>query len=273
MLPELELIREIQSVDHRITELTREISYLPKHIAEIERRLESHRKKLEADRAALTANQKERRRLEDDTKVWEQKASHLRDQMNEAKTNEQYRAFQHEIEYAQSEIRKIEDHILDLMGEAETLDQNVKSAEAALKQETAEVEKEKSAAEQRTAADRAELADAQKHRADLAKGLSRKTLLTYEQVRKQRGGIAVAEARDGRCTGCNVILRLHFYQQVRAGREVLPCEACGRILYFLPPEDVTVPDAPSPEVSTQDAPQEAAKEEADCSLQSAEPRH
>lgn len=271
MLPDLELIREIQSIDHRIAELTREISYLPKHIAEIERRLESHRKKLEADHAALTANQKDRRRLEDDTKVWEQKIAHLRDQMNEAKTNEQYRAFQHEIEYAQSEIRKIEDHILDRMGEAETLGQNVKSAEAALKQETVEVEKEKRAAEQRTDADRAELAAAQKHRAELAKGIAAKTLSTYERVRKQRGGLAVAEARDGRCTGCNVILRLHFYQQVRAGQEVLTCEVCGRILYYLAPQDVTVQDA-LPQQTAQDAPQDAPKEEADCSLQSAEPR-
>ena len=257
MHPELELLRELQALDQRITELTREISYLPKHIAEIESRLESQRRKLEADRAALAANQKERRRLEDDIKVFEPKMERLRDQMNEAKTNEQYRAFQHEIDFAQGEIRKIEDRILDRMGEAETLDQNVKSAEAALRQETLEVEKEKRVAQQRTEADRAELGEAQSRRAAATQGLSAKTLSIYERVRKQRGGLAVAEARDGRCTACNVIVRLHFYQKMHTNEEVLTCEACGRILYCLPPSAVTPQDAP--------------KEVADCRLQSAEP--
>ncbi|MBI3695908.1 MAG: hypothetical protein HY238_13840 [Acidobacteria bacterium] len=252
MHPDLGLVRELQDLDHRIAELTREISYLPKHIAEIESKLESHKKKLEVDRASLTANQKERKRLEDDIKVVDGKISRLRDQMNEAKTNEQYRAFQHEIEFGQAEIRKIEDKILDYMAEAETLDQNVKSAETALKQEMAEVEKEKKAAEQRTAADRAELAQGEARRAAAAQGVTPKTLHIYERIRKSRGGVAVSVARDGRCMACNVILRLHFYQKVRSNDEVLTCEVCGRILFYLPPE-------------------EAPKEVVDCRLQSAEP--
>ena len=257
MHPDLGLLRELQELDHRIAELTREISYLPKHIAEIESKLESHRRRLEADRASLAANHKERKRLEDDVKVFEGKISKLRDQMGEAKTNEVYRAFQHEIDFAQAEIRKTEDRILDLMGEAEGLDQNVKSAEAALKQEALEVDKEKKAAQQRTSEDRAEMAEDEKRRAATAQAVRPQTLATYERVRRSRAGLAICEGREGRCMGCNVILRLHFYQQIRSGDEVLTCEACGRILYYLPPEEPK---------------EEAPKEVPDCSLQSAEPR-
>jgi len=235
--PDLGLARDLQDLDRRIAELTREISELPRHTAEIERKLESHRKKLEADRAALTANQKQRKRLEDDIKVHQEKAAHLRDQMSLAKTNEQYRAFQHEISYAEGEIRKIEDGILDLMGEAEALDQNVKAASAALEKENAEVEREKRVALQRTEVDQAELSERQKRRAAVTAALTPTTLAIYEHIRRQRGGIAVSEARDGRCTVCSVILRLHFYQQVRSNEQVLTCEACGRILFFLPPEE------------------------------------
>jgi hypothetical protein len=237
MHPDLPLVRELQDLDRRIGELTREISYLPKHIAEIESRLDSHRKKLEADRAALAANQKERKRLEDDVKVWEQKISKLRDQMSEAKTNEQYWAFQHEIQYAQDEIRKIEDRILDRMTEAESLEKNVKTAERALQQEAAEVEAEKREAQQRTAADQNELAQDQQRRAALSQTITAKTLALYERVRRNRAGVALAVARDGRCLACNVVLRLAYYQQVRANDAVYTCEACGRILYYLPPEE------------------------------------
>ena len=79
------------------------------NIALIEKALESHNRKLEADKAALTANQKDRKRLEGEIQMHQQKISKLRDQMLGAKTNEQYQAFQHEIEFCQTEIRRAED--------------------------------------------------------------------------------------------------------------------------------------------------------------------
>src|SRR5665213_1003078 len=128
MTVEIEQVTRLQSLDLRIAEVEREVATLPKHIAQIEKALDSHLRRLEADRAALVANQKERKRLEDDVKVENQKISKLRDQMLGAKTNEQYRAFQHEISFAQNGIRKAEDRILELMSESESLDAAVKKA-------------------------------------------------------------------------------------------------------------------------------------------------
>src|SRR5215471_19391481 len=153
MLQDLSLVIRLQDIDHRLADLAKEIAALPVHIAEIEKRLVSHERKLEADRAALAANQKERKKCEGDIQVQEQKISKLRDQMVGAKTNEQYRAFQHEIEFCEKEIRRAEDRILELMGESEPLDKNVKAAEASLKTEKTEVEAEKAQARERTAAD------------------------------------------------------------------------------------------------------------------------
>ncbi len=51
-----------------------------------------------------------------------------------AKTNEQYKAFQNEIGFCETEIRKSEDHILELITASEPLDRNVKAAEASLKE-------------------------------------------------------------------------------------------------------------------------------------------
>src|SRR5947209_2065170 len=118
MTADIEQVTRLQALDLKIAELQREVAALPKHIAQIEKTLESHLRRLDADRAALAGNQKDRKRLEDDVKVHQQKVSKLRDQMQQAKTNEQYRAFQHEIDYAEGEVRKCEDRILDLMGES-----------------------------------------------------------------------------------------------------------------------------------------------------------
>ena len=45
----------------------------------------------------------------------------------------------------------------------------------------------------------------------------------------------MAEAVDGRCTGCNLSMRLQFYQDLKKGDEILACECCQRILYYNPP--------------------------------------
>ena len=235
MTEEIAQVTRLQSLDLRIGDLEREIATLPKHIAQIEKALDSHLRRLEADRAALAGNQKERKRLEDDGKVETQKISKLRDQMLGAKTNEQYRAFQHEITFCEETIRKAEDRILDLMAEAEPLDANVKKAEAALKEEKLQVETEKTQARERTAADQKQLEQALAERKTLVASLKPPTYSAYERIRKKWHGVAVAEAAAGRCSACHMVLRPQFFQDLRHSEQVMFCESCGRILYYNPP--------------------------------------
>src|ERR1700743_2000919 len=97
MHPDTNLVIKLQSLDQRAAVLEKEVAGLPKHIATIEKALDGHLRKLEVDKAALTANQKERKRIEGEIQMSQQKISKLRDQMAGAKNNEQYKAFQHEI--------------------------------------------------------------------------------------------------------------------------------------------------------------------------------
>src|ERR1700691_1350580 len=106
MHPDTRLVSQLQAIDLRMAELEKEVAALPKHIAVLEKTLESHLRRLEADRAALSANQKDRKKLEGDIQLHEQKTSKLKDQMLGAKNNEQYRAFQHEIDFIAKEVRK-----------------------------------------------------------------------------------------------------------------------------------------------------------------------
>jgi uncharacterized protein len=244
MGPDVKLVITLQNLDARIGELQLEIGALPKHISAIEKTLESHIRKLEADQAALAANQRERKKLDDDIKVQDQKTSKLKDQMMEAKTNEQYRAFQHEIDYCQKEIRKAEDRILDLMAESEPLEQNLRTAEVALKDEKVRVEAEKKDARERTAKDKKELEVLNTERQKLVAELNPQVYSAYDRIRKKKRGIAVAEAVDGRCAACHMALRPQFFQDLRTSEQVMFCESCGRILFYNP-VIVVEPDTPA----------------------------
>lgn len=245
MLPDIASAVRLQELDTRLSELSKEIASLPRHIAEIEKKLEAHERKLDADRAALSANQKDRKKFEGDIQTHDQKISKLKDQMLQAKTNDQYQAFQHEIGFCESEIRRSEDRILDLMSESEALDRNVKAAEAALKTEKAQVEAEKQQARARTEIDQKGLDELQATRKAIVASMNPTVYKNYERIRGRRGA-AVAEVIDNRCSVCHITVRPQYLQDLKHGDQVLFCESCQRILYYSPPqsfEDVGGPSA------------------------------
>ncbi len=238
MLPDITRAIRLQILDDRAAALTKEIAGLPKHIAEIEKKLESHQRRLEHDRAALTANQKDRKRLEGEIQTSEQKISKLKTQMMEAKTNDQYRAFQHEIEFCQQEIRRHEDGILELMTQSDPLEKAVKAAEAVLAAEKKQVEEEKTKARDRTAEDRKEIEGLAIERRQILSEMTPKIASEYERIRKGRGGVAIAEVIENRCSKCNMQLRPQLLQELRRQEVVTVCESCKRMLYWNPPQSV-----------------------------------
>jgi predicted nucleic acid-binding Zn-ribbon protein len=162
-----------------------------------------------------------------------------------AKTNDVYRAFQHEIEFCEQEISRTEDKILDLMSEAESLDTNVKAAQVSLDAEKKQVAAEKKQAEERTAVDRKEIETLMAQRATVMAEISPAIAREYERIRKGRAGVAVAEAVAGRCSRCNIVLRPQFLQELKKNDQIMYCESCKRILYYNPPQgfDDLVPES------------------------------
>ena len=67
-----------------------------------------------------------------------------------------------------------------------------------------------------------------------ALALDPQVLALFELVSKRRNGVAVAEARDGICTICHVRLRPQVFNTVRRNDEIIQCDHCNRILYFVP---------------------------------------
>ena len=232
MTSDLSLLRRIQTCDSRIGELSDEIARLPKYVAEIEAKLAAHKRQLAATQAVLEENRKERRRLEGEIADAENTVKKLQEQMNSARTNEQFRAFQHEISFAKDKIASCEDRILEKMMQAEALEENVARAQQDLRAESEKVAAEVAATKSRVAEDERKLAGQRNVRAELAAQLSERLMLLYGKIRKARG-MALAAADGAQCAACHVILRPQFLQDMKnLSGGVLTCESCGRILYF-----------------------------------------
>ena len=238
MLPDIQHAIRLQILDDRCMLLAKEIAMLPKHVAEIEKQLEAGQRRLAADRVALGANQTDRKRLEGEIQTNEAKISKLKAQMMDAKTNDQYRAFQHEIDFCTQEIAKHEDRILVLMTDSEPLEKKVKAEEISLAAEKKQVEAEKAGARERSAADKKEIDGLMAERTAIVKEMTPGLAAEYERIRKGRAGVAIAEVIQGRCSKCNIQLRPQFLQEVKRGDAVMVCESCKRMLFWNPPQSV-----------------------------------
>src|SRR3984885_8328612 len=187
MLPDIEKLLELQTADKEIRKLQDEVAALPKRMAVIERKLAGTKAHLEKVRTAAKSDEASRKKFEATIKDLQGKISKYRDQSLDVKTNDQYKALLHEIQFAEQEIRLNEDRILEVMVNVDARDKEVKAAEAELKAETAEIEKEKQEALKVTAEDQKKLAEWNAKRNGLRQGISEEVLRQYERVAKFRG--------------------------------------------------------------------------------------
>ena len=234
MNPDLKVLVELQKLDDTIRGLVAEIQSLPVKIAGIESQLSEHIAAVEADQKRLAENQRARRKRESDIAVLRDKISKHKDQMLEVKTNEQYRALAHEIEYHEGEIRKLEDQILNEMIESESLEKQLRETQQNLAVERSRSQEDIQVAEQKKRQDEENLQVATASREEARKLLTPDLYFSYERIAGFRKGIAVAEVHNGACGACHVCLRPQAYNDVRTNEQILNCESCGCILYYVP---------------------------------------
>ena len=236
MHADLEKLLELQQTDAEIARLRQEITALPKRVAEIETKLTDVNAQVEGAKAALKDIESKRRKHEGDIQTLQQKISKYRDQSLAVKTNQEYRALLDEISFAEKEVRRIEDKILEGMMESEDRQRLLKSAEAEQAVRRAEVEREKEQARQRTQQDEADLRSLMPRREELRGGIDPDRLRHYVRVLRLRGS-ALSQVVDQKCTACQVMLRPQVFNDVRTDEYVLTCDSCNRILYYVPPAE------------------------------------
>ncbi len=233
MHPDLAKLMDLQQVEGEIARLNAEIAALPKHLQAIESKLNSAKTSVDRAKAAIKADEVSKRNHESGIQDQHEKIRKFREQSSSVKTNEQYKALMSEIGHAEQEIRNLEDKILDIMMSAEDKERQLKAAEAELKADAAEIEKEKAAARAITEKDQNRLQELKKSQAELRSGIDESSLRQYDRVSKLRG-TGISEARDQRCLGCQIMLRPQVFAEIRKGEQVIACDSCSRLLYFVP---------------------------------------
>src|SRR5271154_1182110 len=242
MHPAIPRLIELQQVDHQIAALRAELESFPKRIREADTKLNGARADLAAAREAHAKGVAERKKFEFDVQQWKDRAKKYRDQSGAVKTNEAYKALQHEIANAEAEIAKAEDAQLNVMMAGEEAERRVKHAEANLKEDETAVAKERKEIEALQAEKKKQLESLLAEREGALAPVPEDLRELYTRIAKRHHGTGLAEARDGQCRGCGMRVLPHTLQELRRdpNEEIYRCESCGLILYTLEP--IPLPD-------------------------------
>lgn len=234
MSPLLTSLIALQALDTAADAARKRLSEMPAAEQAITSALSTAKTSVEAVKARIQENQGARRALEKDIASVDTRLARFDDHKAAVKTNHEYTALLHEISTAKSEKDAIEERLLILMDEGDTMAADLKAAEATFKGEQAKADQARAALAAERSAVEAELARLAAERPTAAAGADARSLALYEQLLKGRRGVAVAALHGELCTACHVRLRPHMTQQVRRNDAIVQCDSCQRILYFVP---------------------------------------
>jgi hypothetical protein len=248
MNADLKRLIALQKLDTTADAARKQLAGEPEHNKSLDVRIDAAKAHVATAKEQLETNKAARRAIEKEVAVHQGRLSKFRETAMAVKTNVEYHAVQKEIAFAQTEIKTLEDKELELMVAADELVAAVKTADQELVTEQKAIDADRKATLAQHGELQTSLEKMTAERTTLVAGISKSAVATFEMVARKRNGIAVAEAKDGICTICHVRMRPQVFNTVLRNDEILQCDHCNRILYFvpIPASAASAPADPSP---------------------------
>lgn len=233
----LQDLLELQSVDTRLQAIRARLADFPKRSADAEKYVVAAKAELDTSKAAQVTVVRDRKKYELDVEQWKERVRKYKDQTSQVKTNEAFKALQHEVDNGEREIANAEDRLLEQMVAGEQYERQIKTSEKLVKEaeDVAKVQRAKIAAEKSEAEqEQAQLIAEREHAvAEIPEGM----MDHYDRIMKKHDNLALAEVRDEKCSACGMRMRPQVIQAMRRSTtdELFHCETCTRILYYTEP--------------------------------------
>jgi len=226
----LKMLDELQTIDLKIDGHKGEKETLQEEIALLEGNVAGTQSVIAEKRGEMALLDDEKGKLEEGLAAEVENISRSEAHQKEIKTQKEYQAVSREITNAKKLKAELEEQILQKIGQIDELKGAINGIEETL-----------SALEENTTARKVEvqgkidrleeeIAGIVNQREAIVKGLPATMIRRYGLLREQRRGIAVVEAKDGSCLGCNMHLPPQLYNTLFRGNELITCPHCQRIL-------------------------------------------
>lgn len=141
-------------------------------------------------------------------------------------------AMAEEMDHLAAHVSGLEDREIDIMEQLEPIDEELASIDADAVAQQAEAEAQRRAVADMEQSVDADIAKAERQRADEAASVTPGLLTQYERIRARAGGVGAARLVGTTCSGCHLEVPSMEVDRLRKAPPdaVMTCEQCGRIL-------------------------------------------
>ncbi|OHE60104.1 MAG: hypothetical protein A2Z47_09340 [Thermodesulfovibrio sp. RBG_19FT_COMBO_42_12] len=232
MNEQIKCIVELQRIDSNILDRKHMMDVIPSKISKAEQPLKESRMALDKTKQRLSSLEKKKRDKEDELDGINEKIKKLKARIAEIKTNKEYQAHLKEIESVEKERYTVEDEILFVMEEIDASSKEIESEEAKLRTEKDKIEAFKKQLEKERLDAEKELLTLQEDRSRIVANIDKETYNQYIILIESCNGIAVTEAKEEICQGCNMNIPPQLFVEIKKNEEIINCPQCRRILYY-----------------------------------------
>ncbi|MGD8535627.1 MAG: C4-type zinc ribbon domain-containing protein [Candidatus Aminicenantes bacterium] len=229
---EFEKLIRLQKLDADIKNTSLFLDNIPRQIEDINRKKEESSKIVTQAKEKMAQNQKKRRDLEAEVKDVKAKISKYNLQLNDVKTNIEYKSLLKEIEEAQKNVSEMEDEIINQMLTADEIEEEIKEATQKYNEVEKKFSKEKEILEQSQKESEAKKKELIYEKEELMTKIPADRTGLYLKIFKSKNGIALSPLTGEFCSLCHMRVRPQVLNELKGNEKIILCENCGRILYF-----------------------------------------
>lgn len=224
---------------YRLQQVDSQMDHARARLKAIQQILEND-EELKASTGRLTAAQNQLRQAEQHLRQSELEVEKQRIKIQQAESSlygglvhnpKELQDLQKDVASLKKYLETLEERELSAMEVVETAEKELAAAQADLDHITASRgEQFRDLTRESTVLNR-DLERYSSERLAVVQDLNAPSINTYEQLRKQRRGIAVTTLSDSACSACGTTLTPSQQQNARSTSQLYYCPSCGRILY------------------------------------------
>jgi len=226
----LKMLDELQTIDLKIDGFKGEREALQGEIALLDAKVAEAQSTISEKQGELLLLDEETGKLEEGIAAEAENIRRTEAHQKEIKTQKEYQAVSREITTAKKLSAELEEQLLQKIGQGDELKKEISGIEETLSALEKNFAAQKGEVQGKIERLEADISGVIAAREAIVKGLPATMIRRYELLRGQRRGVAVVEARDGSCLGCNMQLPPQLYNSLFRGNEMILCPHCQRVL-------------------------------------------
>jgi uncharacterized protein len=229
---ELALLIELQKMELEVGRFTARKKDLPRQISELEAEFGELCSIANKEREQLESLRKQRREKDKQLQTGQEALKRAKERLFEVKTNKEYQSVLKEIETLESKNGHMEDEIISLLDELDSLEKAIKIKEGELNEQCRRYEEEKAKMMVELGSLAQETEVCVRKSTELRKKIPDNILRKYEQIKGAGRIDAVVSVWKEVCDGCNMSIPPQLYNELQKSSALITCPNCSRIIYW-----------------------------------------